>query len=229
MIQKLEARFDPATFPLSISDPEVERKVALSKNIIDCTIDEIIQYRADEIFPPKISNTPQRTSRISMYPDVYYFSAMRHLRRYHQMSKAGIRYLAIAVGYRKLLSDYAIDIRDMNELIQWIDENSDCVGIIDSMATQQINQESSRTKMEKVGFTEGEHGSIEESAEILGVSMASLIIICFWKMAITSQDLKPEVDDGGRKMIMRFEYHLKSRLADLRRKKSDVGSGLIII
>lgn len=192
-----------------------QRRIAMSKPIIDCTIDEIIRYRADEVFPSCSSGSPQRTSHISIYCDSYYFTAIRQLRREHAMIRPSIRYVAIAIGFQKILMDHPDQCYEIDNLVRYID-NSGRDGLIDEIPRERI---AGTGKQEKVGFTEASAAGISEAAERLGVTESGLLLVSFWKMAITAKGLKPSVKRYGEEILRKFEEHLETRIVVLRHKK----------
>jgi len=213
----LQATFDVAGYK---STPVDLRQEVMNKLITELTPDDVIWYRADEFFPKIANSYPERLEPRSypakMYSDAYIHGSLRRLKKDHGMLRATIRYLMLKVGMTLLRMAYEERIQEINHIIEEIDNNPRIEGAVDGIPKFSIIQTGGSIKPLRTGFTNSDHDWISETAENIGLTESSFLIVAFWLFVIKCDRLRDVQMEYGKGIIKQFEDHLKMRVMILK-------------
>ena len=182
------------------------------KALNDLTIDEAILFRPDDFFP---RGDDKRSYKIAARVDGSYRRTLKILTRAHPRTVRGNnQFLLLALGSLLVWKDHAAEIEKIEGLFNKIESGVDDFAYDRCQKRYNISQ-SGPVAQVQIGLTMSGQNSFEDLAEMIGVSLSSMVVACFWKSALTSSHLPNHLNIYGENILLQFDKHLKSRLYEL--------------
>lgn len=197
-----------------VVDPAALRSVAMAARITELKLDDVIRYRADELFP---SNPQQerRDTMYSIYGDVNFHRAMRIVSRNHNgMAKSGIRFIAFSVGIMRLVERFGGEYSQIEGMRSRIDNDGKASDGLSMLPEMSLDQQS-KVKQVKTGFTKANAEWVEDVADNFGITISSILLFAFWDSVITCDNLPSDLVEYGTKICDQFKTKVAMRKAML--------------
>ena len=204
----------------TVIDPRLEAK---GKQLTELTLDQIIQYRSEELFNKRAhgaTGEERRQSFHRLYADNHFYRCNRIVGRKHVMQKSGIRFVAIEVGILRICSHYAGELEEISKLVERVDGDGESAGDLEMLKVMSIAQEGS-LKESKIGFTQADSEWISDLADEVGIRVSTLMLVAYWIAVLTCTYLPEDTRDYGEGIIKKFEKLLKMRRIQLQQIAPD--------
>lgn len=198
--------------PIDDSEGVNERALAMSARITELSLDDVIRYRADELFP---TNSERRETLYTIYGDTNFHRAMRIISRNHNgIPKSSVRFVAFTVGLMRIDERYSKDFTDIERMRIQIDGNQAASDGLSMLPEMSVDQQS-KIKQVKTGFTKANAEWVEDIADHFGITISSMLLFAFWNAAVSCPAIPIDLIEYGTKICRQFESKIAMRKAML--------------